>query len=398
MRHNKDQRDEIAKDLRSAKDLNGLLLVLNKLITWNNSSEHCKYPIQLIDEKTLKYFVFSKNAKKYTTFTISKKSGGMRTITAPNKYLKNIQRLLNICIQALYYPMPQAHGFIPERSIVTNATMHTGKKYVYNIDLKDFFPSIGFARVWAVLYKTKQMNLDKEVARIIATLTCHEGSLPQGAPTSPTISNVICISLDAILYKISKKRGFTYTRYADDITISSDKDIFSPEFKEEIANIINEQGFELNPKKERLQLYNVKKDGKLIRQRQVVTGITVNYKTNVNQKYIRNLEATLYNWEKYGYNVASMLHEHFYRFSKGFTRYDGVVPCIENVVNGRVEYLGMVRGKDNPKYQYLKVTFDSLCMKESYTTKEMEDILSLWQSDGLEAAMNLFYDRRNLAN
>jgi RNA-directed DNA polymerase len=279
---------------------------------------------------------------------------------------------------------------------VTNAAMHVGKKYVYNIDIKDFFPSISFFRIWAVLSKVSPFLLDNEVARVIANLCCEDKCLPQGAPTSPMLSNAVCIRLDRKLYFLSKKMSFTYSRYADDITISSNEDIFSPEFRKTIFEIIEEEGFEINLKKERLQRNNVYDGDKIVRERQEVTGIIVNRKTNVPRSYIKNLRAALHNWDNQGYEKAASRYEYYYKREKGFVRYKGEIPPFENYISGKLEYLGMVRGKDDPTYRLLKVQFDTLCMKSDMEANELLEILQVWDDKGLKKAMDKFYNKQNL--
>ncbi len=397
MKHlSKYEQELVALKLREATSLYDFVDVLNQV--QNFILPKTDSNVKAITIQVINYLLYAKNGKAYKYSEIPKKSGGVRKIIAPNKRLRYIQRLINQCLHALYYPMPQAHGFVPERSIVSNARLHTNKKYVYNLDLSDFFPSISFHRLKAVLCKVKQIGINQKVAHIVANLCCHEGVLPQGAPTSPTLSNFVCIALDKKMYYLSKEGDFTYSRYADDITFSSNNDISKVEFKSLVAGIIVDEGFQLNKKKERLQMNNVIKSGKLYRQHQEVTGIVVNEKVNVNKKYIRNLEATLFNWETYGYDIASLLHEHFYKFSKGSDRYDGAIPAIEDVIMGRIEYLSMVRGKDDSKYQLFKIRYNTLCMKEAYTEKEMLNVLDVWNKDGLNAAMKKFYDKRNLLN
>ena len=346
--------------------------------------------------KAVKYFLYAKK-NKYRTFEIAKKSGGTRTIKSPHPFLKRIQRLLNICFHACFYPMPTATGFVPGRSIVTNAQKHTGKKYVYNIDLKDFFPSINFGRVRAVLHKVPPFQLHADIAHIVANLCCEKGCLPQGAPTSPTLSNIVCQRLDAKLYHLSQEMNFTFSRYADDITISCNKNIFTEAFKIKLLAIIEAEGFQINPKKERLQRNHVKKeDGTYIRERQEVTGIIVNEKTNVPRHFVRNLRATIHNWEKYGYEIAAMLHRHFYPREKGFLRYGGTIPAIEEVVHGKIEYLGMVKGKEDDTYRLMKLQFDSLCIKKEMTAEDLEIILDIWKKHGIKKAADRFYSRKNL--
>lgn len=396
---------EISESFKKAASIRDLVELLNKIQNWEADNPFWKHKHKEITVKGIKYFLYNKE-EKYSTFDIAKKSGGTRTINSPHKYLKKVQRLLNYCFQSVFTPMPQATGFVPGRSVVTNAQMHTGKKYVYNIDIKDFFPSISFFRVWAVLSKVNPFRLDNEVARIVANLCCNDGVLPQGAPTSPVISNIICMRLDRKMYFLSKELGFTYSRYADDITISSNQDIFSNEFKENISSIIKEEGFELNMKKERLQKFDVEESGKKIRQRQEVTGIIVNKKTNVSRRYIRDLRAALFNWEKHGYERASQQYRYFYRREKGFTRYKRrekgskdyiiTIPPFENFIGGKLEYLGMVRGKEDPTYIKMKLQFDTLCLRQETSLEELNKVLDIWDTYGMKRAMDYFYNRRNV--
>ncbi len=167
---------------------------------------------------------------KYRTFTIPKKSGGTRLILAPEENLKIVQQKLNRSLNAVYYKYAPfcAHGFIAEyddtveaRGILTNARIHVGKKYLLNLDISDFFHSISTSRV-RKLFMTYPFNFDKELATCIALLTCYEKKLPVGAPSSPVISNMIAYKLDRMLTIICHGNNCLYSRYADDISISSD--------------------------------------------------------------------------------------------------------------------------------------------------------------------------------
>ena len=389
--------DIIQNDFRNCKSIDDLVILLNKVEKFQYSdSPYFKFDRNEIKKKTLTFLLYSRK-EKYRSFEIAKKSGGTREIIAPIQSLKRIQRLLLFCLESLYTPMPTATGFIRGRSIVSNAKMHCNKKYVYNIDLENFFPSISFGRVRTVLHKVKQIGLNGEIARIVASLCCKDGVLPQGAPTSPYLSNIICIKLDAILYNFSKTKRFTYTRYADDITFSSNDPIFDDEFKSKIEEIITSQGFSINRKKERLQRNNVvDEDGNLIRERQEVTGIIVNRKPNVSKIYMKNLRATLHNWESKGYDVASSLHKKYYEREKGFQRYNGKIPKLEMVVDGKIEYLGMVRGKEDSIYIGMKLQFDLLCQKSEYSEKEYELLLNLFKTKGAKAALDRYYNKRNI--
>lgn len=388
------KQQEIATAFKAISSLEELVVLLNRIQAWEHDNPYWKQKPRPITVQALKYFLYARQ-DKYQTFEIPKKSGGTRTIKAPHRYLKMIQRYLNICLLAVFTPAPNVTGFVPGRNVVTNARMHTGKKYVYNLDLKDFFPGISFFRIWAVLTKVPPFRLDPEMARIVANLCCDNRCLPQGAPTSPVLSNAVCMRLDRKLYNLSRMLNFTYSRYADDITISSNEDIFYPQFRTLVFDIIEQEGFEVNLNKERLQKYNVIEDGALIRERQEVTGIIVNQKANVSRAYIKNLRAALHNWQFKGYEQAVAKYQYYYQREKGFVRYRGEIPPFENYLAGKLEYLGMVRGKTDPTYRLLKLQFDTLCMKTDLTADELLEILQTWDEQGIKKAMDQFYNRQN---
>lgn len=298
--------------------------------------------------------------KRYAEFKIRKKSGGERSIHAPVKGLKVIQRTLAYILQCVFEPHKAATGFVRNKSIVDNARLHTGKHYVYNIDLKDFFPGVEQARVWKCL-QLKPFNLGGEkikLASVIAGLCCTEmeverlnasgewekvkrNVLPQGAPTSPVITNVVCQRLDHLLSGVAKRFGLTYSRYADDITFSSMHNVYQAEgeFIQELHRIISEQGFSIKESKTRLQ-----KDG----YRKEVTGLLVNEQPNVPKRYIKQLRMWLYYWERYGYEKASAIFSRQYMDDKGHVKKGA--PAMENVLAGKLEYLRMVKGDKNGIY------------------------------------------------
>ncbi len=391
------QQQEIVLEFTSCESIEELVGLLNKINNWRSKNPYWTFSKKEITVKALKYFLYSKK-NKYSSFEIPKKTGGFRTIQKPHQYLRLVQRLLNICLNACFTPMPTATGFITGRGIVDNAKKHINKKYVYNLDLENFFPSISFHRVKAVLIHVPPFKMDASIANIVANLCCNENALPQGAPTSPTLSNLICKRLDAKLYRLSNEMNFIFSRYADDITISCNKNIFNEEFKEQIYSIIREEGFTINKKKERLQRYNIKKeDGTYIRERQEVTGIIVNEKVNVSRSYIKNLRAILHNWEKQGYEIASAKHQLYYTREKGFLKYNGTIPALEEVVHGKIEYLGMVRGKDDGTYRLMKLQFDNLCVKDRKISKEeFLEIVEIAKTQGIKKATGVFFDRKKI--
>jgi len=154
--------------------------------------------------------------RKYIKFKIPKKGGGERTILAPIKEIKNLQEQLHRLLQHVYRVKPSVHGFTNGRSIVTNAAAHKGKRYVFNLDLQDFFSTITRQRVQG-MFAGKPYFLPDRIARFLANICCFKGKLPQGAPTSPIISNMLCAQLDSQLQRLAQRNKCYYTRYADDI-------------------------------------------------------------------------------------------------------------------------------------------------------------------------------------
>lgn len=172
-----------------------------------------------------------------------------------------------------------SHGFVKERNIITNAKIHKNKKIVLNLDLKDFFDSFHFGRIKGFFEKNKDFKFSPELATLIAQLACYNGKLPQGAPSSPLITNLICNIFDIRVLNLARKYKLNYSRYADDLTFSTNYKGFIKnleEFKEDILLEIEKNGFEANMKKYRLTFQN---------SRQEVTGLTVNKKINVSKIY-----------------------------------------------------------------------------------------------------------------
>lgn len=310
-----------------------------------------------ISEKMLKFLssdlIFP---KRFRTFHIRKKSGGFREIKAPCRQLYVILSCVNILLKSVYEPSDVAMGFTSGRSVLKNAQIHVGHNYVFNIDLKDFFPSILQARVWKRL-QLAPFNFSKEIANILAGLCCSFDAnvkanvLPQGSPASPLLTNAICDKLDRRMKGVAKRFGLHYSRYADDMTFSSMHNVYQEgsEFRAEIQRIISEQGFRMNESKTRLQ-----KRGS----RQEVTGLTVNAIANVSRKYISDLRWILSVWEKEGYAKAYALFYPKYKHEKGYIKKGE--PVMENVIGGKLDYLRMVRGESNRAYQKLAARFAAL--------------------------------------
>ncbi len=185
--------------------------------------------------QTLTYLLYIKKIDNcYNTLEIPKKNGDTRTICVPNKNLKKVQKKLYNKLSTYYdeiktqnnFTSKISHGFEKNRSIVTNAEVHKNKRYVVNLDLLVFFPSINFGRVRSYFIKNNYFEINDDIATILAQLTCYKGTLPQGASTSPLIANMICNIMDIRILKIAKKYRLDYTRYADDLTFSTNNKYF----------------------------------------------------------------------------------------------------------------------------------------------------------------------------
>lgn len=309
-----------------------------------------------MSDKSLRFFLYGRNADKvYHEFAISKKNGGVRKINAPDKSLKMIQRKLADILNCVYRVKPAAHGFVLNKNVITNANKHKQRMYVLNIDLETFFGQIHFGRIQGMLMKPPY-QLGREAAITISQLVCHKGILPQGAPTSPIISNMICSPLDTELTRLAKKYKLNYSRYADDITFSSLRKRLPQEVffqKEKIAYVGNEleaifkkHSFPINYKKVRMFDY---------RKRQMVTGLVVNKFVNLPREYLKEIRAILHDCEKSGILNAARRYA-----IKGKCKSTYILSIIDNdshkdelekwflnVLRGKIEYIKNVRGADN---------------------------------------------------
>lgn len=248
------------------------------------------------------------NARKsgYFDFSIPKKSGGQRKISAPVKPLKEIQSAINILLQSIFVPDDHATGFVIGRSIKDNALMHVGHTCIFNTDIENFFPSITKLMVRRALVREfgDKLQSHKVVNIICRICTVPDNSglevLPQGAPTSPVLSNIVLKSLDKDMSNLAERMGCNYSRYADDITFSHSRSIrrISPFWQSRIYNIIEKYGLKVNEKKTRTFVPGT---------RQEVTGVVVNDKINVPRPFIKQLRVLIHLWEKYGYTQAQAI-------------------------------------------------------------------------------------------
>jgi RNA-directed DNA polymerase len=258
----------------------------------------------------------------YKRFALPKKAGGTRTISAPMYKLKDVQHWVLENILAKVPVHEAAHGFVAGRSIISNAVPHVQAAVVVNFDLKDFFPSINLKRVKGVY---RHLGYSEAVATVLA-LICTEADvaeaildgekwfignderhLPQGAPTSPALTNILCRKLDKRLQGLATKLGFTYTRYADDLSFSTTQTKDINALQQCLHKIVAEEGFTVHPDKTRIMRPGAKKE---------VTGITVNTRPAVDRKSLKNFRAALHrlqngevataHWGKGVHLIASM--------------------------------------------------------------------------------------------
>lgn len=259
----------------------------------------------------LRFLCFSRAVSKtthYRRFQIPKKTGGFRKISAPMYRLKDAQYWVLQHILDKIALNDAAHGFVPTRSIVSNARPHVGAGVVINLDLQNFFPTITFPRVKGVFRKLGYSESTATILGLLCTepdideveldgenwfVSAGDRFLPQGAPTSPAITNILCRKMDRRLQGLAQKLGFTYTRYADDLTFSA-----SGEGEKKvnlllkfIKQIIENEGFILHPEKTRIMRTGRRKE---------VTGIVVNDKPGIDRKMLRRFRALLHQIETQG--------------------------------------------------------------------------------------------------
>lgn len=323
----------------------------------NSTTLHDLAALLEFKPSSLAYILYVKtDGAKYKTFDIPKRSGGSRAIAAPAPELKLLQRrladLLQNCLDEINennnrsdkhrIPDHIAHGFKRGRSIITNAREHRNRRYVFNVDLENFFGSINFGRVRGYFIKDKNFSLHPKVATILAKIACFEGSLPQGSPCSPIISNLIGHILDIHLVNLASRMGCTYSRYADDLTFSTNKRDFPCSIARrdeagahgwvpgsQVARLVTKCGFAINAKKTRMQYCN---------SRQEVTGLVVNRKINIRREY--------------RHTVRAMVHRLFSTGSFDFqkTVLDASGNAVLRRMNGRLKQLhgmlGFVDGVD----------------------------------------------------
>lgn len=268
-------------------------------------------------------FIFQSESY-YKVFRLKKSSGrGYRKIAAPSRELKGIQKWISTFILRQVELPDEATGFRSGMSIKNNAEPHLNKDFVCNIDIEDFFPSVSAKRVTAIF---KSLGFPKVVAGSLSRLTTFKGTLPQGAPSSPDLANIVLRRLDARIAGFCKKRRWSYTRYCDDITISGSGGVSKKEL-ETLAEIIYSEGFLVNDSKTRTRRRN---------SRQEVTGLVVNKHINLSRQRRKSMRAM--------FHQAFLFPERFRaRLSE---------------LEGHLSYFKFLRPSDTAAHERYKVALD----------------------------------------
>jgi S1-C subfamily serine protease len=317
-------------------------------------------PAELADEAALLAYlglgtaelrkIWYYRARMYQHFSIAKGSNKVRIISAPDERLKFLQRRLAEKLTDLYRPRNPVHGFVADRSIKTNALAHLHRRFVINIDLKDFFLTISQNRVEGML---SSLDINARVAEIISRICCNNGHLPQGAPSSPVLSNMICFRLDKKLMGIAKEARCIYTRYADDITFSSHQPPtalfetifpptghFSPDlFAPKLRDVFQQNGFAINADKAHYADRH---------SRRIVTGLKVNELLNVDRRYVRNIRAALHSIETIGIKDAE----------KKFHEKHGGRSSLAAHLQGKISFLTHIKGQSDPVVRSITLRFN----------------------------------------
>ena len=287
------------------------------------------------DEKTLKKWL---EKPQYSQFEIAKPGGAKRLIQTPVAELKDLQHRLNNYLQCLYHYLkpPCAYGFILNavdelrlRNIYTNAMQHINSQWVLNMDIKDFFPTINSQMLHTALKGL--LGFQNPLLNLLIGLCTHRGKLPTGAPTSPILSNLVCLDLDMKLQNLARAYDAIYTRYADDMTFSF---VAKPpeEAQAAIRQIIEHQGFMLNDLKTSLTPLSKKPE---------ITGLILNAdKPDVSHNFIKDLKRDIKIW--HWLHLEENLIRGFYT--------EKVLDKLHGSIMGQLQFVAFVRGKDDKKY------------------------------------------------
>jgi hypothetical protein len=313
----------------------------NKTVICGIGSKRALCHLLKIDRRRL---MIMAEKPSYKTFSIPKKGGGEREIEAPYHSLKKVLSRLNYYLQSVYYfeKSSAAYGFIPgvsndddRRNVVTNAKKHLNKAYLLNIDLKDFFHTVSRDRVLQI-FAGKPFNFKRDLPDLLADITTYKGRLPMGTPTSPVLSNFACRELDQALVNFAEDMLWIYTRYADDMSFSSNQ-LINAEKINSVRRIVKQQGFVINERKSKV--FGPEDD-------KIVTGLLLTDKVSLAPDYLPKLEEEI----KRLAEVMIAQNEQGQLSTKW-------VEQQKKQVRGRLNFVGFVLRRNDPRYQSLKDAF-----------------------------------------
>lgn len=316
---------------------------------------------------------------RYTKFQLKKRNGNFRQIFKPNPHLQELQEKILLFLNRIAPEFkPCVHGFVKEKSIVTNANKHCSErtKFLLNIDLQDYFPSINFYRVRGI-FMSPPFNCSYQVSTVLAQICTFNNQLPQGAPTSPFLANLASRRLDSELTKLAKMNRATYSRYADDLTFSfsvASENLLPSSICTysggvlslggELELIVENNSFKINRDKSRIST----KRGRL-----EVTGITINKFPNVKREFIDQIRGGLHAWEKYGVEKTELIWREKVLSSSSDELKNRIwsrqrrcktIPKFYKVLWGKVLYLRMVRGAKDAIYMRFAEKFNHLIQRD----------------------------------
>lgn len=272
--------------------------------------------------------VLADSSKFYRTFKIPKRSGGLRKIESPYPILSQIQRAIldNLCARCVV--SDSAYAYIKDKNAIKHAVAHVNSVEVLTVDIKNFFGSITRQQVHEALLNN---NIDNNFSHIISLVTTLNGTLPQGAPTSPFLSNIVFYPLDVRLGRLATYFGLIYTRYADDLAFSGES--IPRNLVNLISNILHQKNFSLNSSKTMLKVKNSKK---------IITGVSISSGVpKAPRRFVRSLRAEIHYLQKNMSNLSSLSH---------------IEPLIFEKVLGKLNYWLQIE----PENQYAKLKKETL--------------------------------------
>lgn len=298
--------------------------------------------------------------KRWKSYSIvKKKNGRFRIIFEPKIRTKIHLECIKLLLESVYKPKSYVTAFTKGRSIVNNAQIHVGSKWIYNIDLKDFFHSFTPEMLTRALVDFP-FNMNYDIAEFVANFSCNHNArygkcgkislgtiLPQGSPLSPILSNIACSSLDIQLMSLAQQHSYTYSRYADDITFGGKEDISqNPDFINRLDVIIKQEGFEINQTKTRCQRYT---------RRQIITGLVANQNVSIKRGYIKEIRSLIHIWRKYGIDEVV----------ECYSKHHGTITNkrFKILIAGKINYIRMVMGTRNKTVNTLYAEYKK-CLKD----------------------------------